>query len=260
MPELTVEQLNEFINEIVDTFHKNRLKKIQEITLSHTLRHKNPYLLKCKNLNRPDLFVGNTLNSITMSGEETSFGKLLESLAIFICEQKYSGRKSSTPGLDLEFERNAIRYLVSIKSGPFWGNDDQIKKMQENFNSAISRIRQTDRRSQIECVCGCCYGRQDQNKEQKVGFVKKCGQSFWEFLTEDDTFYKRIIEPMGLRAREKDEIFQREFDRVYTRLLTEFIAHFCVDNEINWNKVLEFNSGKIRLSLPRRRRVHRTES
>lgn len=44
--------------------------------------------------------------------------------------------KSAAEGVDLEFNKDGKKYLVSIKSGPNWGNSSQIKKMIDNFNKA----------------------------------------------------------------------------------------------------------------------------
>lgn len=52
------------------------------------------------------------------SNEETVFGDWLEGLAIFINSKVYDGRKSGITGIDLEFDKDGIRYIVTIKSGP----------------------------------------------------------------------------------------------------------------------------------------------
>ena len=33
-----------------------------------------------------------------------------------------------SPGIDLEFDKDGVRYIVTIKSGPNWGNSSQIGK------------------------------------------------------------------------------------------------------------------------------------
>jgi hypothetical protein len=65
----------------------------------------------------------------------------LEGLAIFINHKAFNGRKSSTPGIDLEFYKDNVRYIVSIKSGPNWGNSRQIKKMKTDFTQAKKTLR-----------------------------------------------------------------------------------------------------------------------
>ncbi len=56
------------------------------------------------------------------SNEETIFGDWLEGLAIFINQKVYKGWKSGIPNIDLEFDKESIRYIINIKSGPNWGN------------------------------------------------------------------------------------------------------------------------------------------
>ena len=81
-------------------------------------------------------FVKNILDAHLSSQEETIFGRFLEDLAIFVCSQVYGGRKSAAEGIDLEFETDSTKYIVSIKSGPNWGNSSQVKKLRDNFKRA----------------------------------------------------------------------------------------------------------------------------
>ena len=93
------------------------------------------------------------------SQEETVFGNYLEELAILICKKTYGGIKSSTEGIDLEFEKNGKKYIVAIKSGPNWGNSSQIAKMRADFQRTKKVLRQSDSMPEIVAVNGCCYGK-----------------------------------------------------------------------------------------------------
>ena len=77
------------------------------------------------------------------SQEETIFGGFLEELAIFICAQVYGGQKSSAEGIDLEFIKDGIRYIVSIKSGPNWGNSNQVARLKDNSQKLKGYSEQT---------------------------------------------------------------------------------------------------------------------
>lgn len=175
------------------------------------------------------------------SQEETIFGGFLEGLSVFICGRVFSGKKSSAEGIDLEFERDGIYYIVSIKSGPNWGNSSQIKKMRQNFAQA-KRILGTNTSSKnIVAVNGCCYGQL--NTEDKGDYLKKCGQSFWSFVSGDNNLYTTIIEPLGHRAKERNEEFQIEYGKVINRFTAGFIKVFCQpDGTILWEKLVQFNS------------------
>lgn len=186
------------------------------------------------------MLVKQLLDAHLSSQEETVFGDFLEALAIYVCEESFGGRKSATEGIDLEFEREGNRYVVSIKSGPNWGNSSQIKKMKDYFRQARRISKQ-----QLVAVNGCCYGRD--NKPNKGDFQKLCGQPFWELISGDMTMYQRIIEPLGTRAKERNEEFEAEYAKVINRFTAQFIRDFCrPDGAIDWDRVVAFNSAASR--------------
>jgi len=219
------------------------LESLAGLKLQKVLRRKTPYLYKAKFVTSAPELIKAILDAHLSSQEEAIFGSFLEGLAIFICERVYSGKKSSAEGIDLEFEHGGIRYIVSIKSGPNWGNSGQIKKMRQNFLQA-KRILGTNRSAKnIVAVNGCCYGQE--RIEDKGDYLKRCGQSFWEFVSGDDRFYTTIIEPLGHKAKERNEAFQMEYGKVINCFTAEFIKIFCQpDGTILWNKLVEFNSAR----------------
>ena len=101
-------------------FHQKRLDKLEELQLSQVLRRKNPYLFRAKDVATAAEFVKQLVDAHQSSSEEALFGDFLEGPAISICSRAFKGRKSATEGIDLEFERDGHRYVVSIKSGPNW--------------------------------------------------------------------------------------------------------------------------------------------
>ena len=77
-------------------------------------------------------------------------------------------------------------------------------------------------------------------------YPKKCGQSFWSFVSGDNDFYITIIEPLGHKAKERNEAFQIEYGKVINRFTAEFIKDFCqADGTILWDKLVQFNSAVI---------------
>lgn len=170
------------------------------------------------------------------------FGAFLEQLAIFVCERVYSGRKSATTGIDLEFERDGSLYLVSIKSGPSWGNKSQIEKMRDYFKKARQTLATNARKRTVVCVNGCCYGRGDRKYDD---YTKLCGQSFWSLVSGDDDLYVKIIKPLGHQARERNDTFQKQYAAVANRFTAEFSKRFCLPSgDIDWNTLVQFNSGR----------------
>lgn len=195
MKPITQQQIVDYVEANIQEFHQRRLKKLQELKLMDVVKRKNPYLFKAKNINTAQDFVKTILEAHLSSQEETIFGGFLEGLAIFICEQVYSGQKSAAEGIDLEFERDNIRYIVSIKSGPNWGNSNQVKKMRDNFKKAKRILRTNTSLVNVVAVNGCCYGKNQ--SPDKGDYLKLCVQKFWEFISGDNNLYTELIEPLG---------------------------------------------------------------
>lgn len=233
-------QLTAFIEEHIPHFHEKRLQSLEGLKLKAVLERKNPYLFKAKYVeSAPDL-IKQLLDAYLSSQEETIFGDFLESLAIEVCSRVYGGRKSTTEGIDLEFHRGEIRYIVSIKSGPNWGNSSQIKKMREHFKQARRIYGQS---KHLIAVNGCCYGRNA--KPVKGDYQKLCGQAFWELISGEAAMYQDIIEPLGHQAKARNEQFLAAYAKVINRFSAGFIAEFCQpDGAIDWPELVAFNSSR----------------
>ena len=241
MKPITQQEITDYVEANIQDFHQRRLENLQKLKLMAVVKRKNPYLFKAKNINTAQDFVKTILDAFLSSQEEGIFGGFLEGLAIFICSQVYGGQKSSAEGIDLEFERDSIRYIVSIKSGPNWGNSSQIAKLRDNFRK-VKRILSTNTSSaNVVAVNGCCYGKD--RRPDKGDYLKLCGQKFWAFISGDDNLYIDIIEPLGHQAKEKNEQFMQEYAKVVNKFTSEFIRTFCdADGSILWEEIVKFNS------------------
>jgi Type II restriction endonuclease EcoO109I len=137
MSKLTYPEIFDYIStQIIEPFYEFRVAKINEVKLNEVLKRKNPYLFKAKNITTAQDLVTEILRAHISSQEETVFGNYLEELAILICSKAYGGIKSSSPGIDLEFEKEGKKYIVAIKSGPHWANSNQTSKMKLDFQRA----------------------------------------------------------------------------------------------------------------------------
>ena len=211
MASVTVREITKFIEENIPEFHRKRLESLAGLKLQKVLRRKNPYLYRAKFVTSAPELVKVILDAHLSSQEEAIFGGFLEGLAVFICGCVFSGKKSSAEGIDLEFERDGIRYVVSIKSGPNWGNSGQIKKMRQNFSQAKRILGTNTSAKNIVAVNGCCYGQE--SVEDKGDYLKKCGQSFWSFISGDDEFYITIIEPWDTKRKNATKPFRLNMAR-----------------------------------------------
>lgn len=237
--------LNDVVNFVegnIGEFHKRRADSLQALKLAQVLRAKNPYLFKAKNINDAHDLVKLLLDAHLSSQEETIFGEFLEKLAIFVCGKVFDGRKSSAEGIDLEFKRDGVLYMVAIKSGPNWGNSSQIKRMIDNFNQAKRILRMGNKTLNIQAINGCCYGRISQ--PDKGDYLKICGQEFWELVSGNEHLFVDIVEPLGYQAKERNEEFLVEYSRILNLFTQEFMDHFSIDGRIDWDKLVRFNSGK----------------
>nr|MBF0223698.1 cytosolic protein [Desulfobulbaceae bacterium] len=244
MKPITREKIAEYVEQNIPVFHRNRIEKLKKLKLKEVLKRKNPYLFKVKNITTAGDFIKTILDAHLSSQEETLFGGFLEGLSIYICNYVYNGTKSSAEGVDLELEKDNSKYIVSIKSGPNWGNSSQIKKMKDNFRKA-KRILGTNIASShnVIAVNGCCYGKD--NSPDKGEYLKLCGQRFWSFVSGNDNLYTEIIDPLGHKAKEKNDLFFDEYGKVINKFSLEFIEMFCdPTGAIHWEKVIKFNSSE----------------
>ncbi len=225
-------------------FHAKKIEKIRGLTLDDIIKRKNPYLFRAKGSNSAHDFIKSVLDATVSSGEETTSGNFLEGIAIFVCSKVYGGRKSAVKGLDLEFEDGQQKYLVSIKSGPNWGNAGQITNMLTNFNTAKRTLSTSGGGAQTNFVCveACCYG--VDNSPQKLTHFKLCGQRFWKLISGgSEELYRDLIEPLGHLAKERNEEIDLLCSEKLNVFTAAFVVRFCDDGVINWNRLVQFNSG-----------------
>jgi|SRR3990172_9131960 len=252
MEKLNLKDVTLFVEDNIGTFHRKRIASLDTLKLSRVLKRKNPYLFKAKYTLTAEQIIKGLVDAHISSNEETIFGDWLEGLAIFINNKVYGGRKSGVQGIDLEFDRDNIRYIVTIKSGPNWGNSSQIRKMITDFNAARKTLRTSNSRLHVIAVNGCCYGR-DNHPDKNGNYFKYCGQKFWEFISGDSNLYINIIEPLGHKAKEKNDAFMKSYSQMINKFTRQFANEFCKDDgSINWGKLVKFNSAEIEVKKDKR--------
>ena len=240
MKSLNLKDVSQYVEQNIGIFHQKRIQSLDGLKLSQVIKRKNPYLFKAKYVIVAELVLG-LVDAHISSNEETIFGDWLEGLAVFINNKVYDGRKSGITGIDLEFDNNGTRNIVAIKSGPNWGNSSQVAKMKADFKTAKRTLRTSNSQLQIVAVNGCFYGRD--NNPDKGDYFKYCGQLFWDFISGDSELFVKIIEPLGYKAKEKNDDFISLYTQMINKFTKEFMNNFCEDNgEIDWDKIVRFNS------------------
>lgn len=248
MEKLNLKDVSQYVEQNIGIFHQKRIQSLDRLKLRDVLARKNPYLFKAKYVLTAEQIMRGIVDAHISSNEETIFGDWLEGLAVFINSKVYNGYKSGIKGIDLEFDHNGARNIVAIKSGPNWGNSSQTAKMRTDFNTAKKTLRTSNSQLNVIAVNGCCYGRD--NNPDKGDYFKYCGQRFWEFISGDTDLYTEIIEPLGHKAKEKNDDFVQSYSQMINKFTREFSNNFCKDNgEIDWEKLVHFNSG---ITAPKR--------
>ena len=119
----------------------------------------------------------------------------------------------------------------------------QIKKLEDDFKTARRIVRQGDPKARVVAVNGCCYGRD--SRPDKGDYFKYCGQDFWELISGDAEFYKRIIEPLGHKSKRRNKKFAKKYAAVVNRLSKQFADQFCDESgAISWSTLVAFSSAR----------------
>ena len=240
---LNQDELRIFVENCIVDYHEKLLDRLGKLKLSDVLKRKNPYLFKVKSINTSHQLIESILSAYLSSQEEAIFGGTLEEIAIYVCRHTKGGIKSSAEGIDMEFEEGNIRYIVSVKSGPNWGNSSSIAKLKDHFKKAKKILGTNTRQTNVVAVNGCCYGRDD--TPDKGDYLKLCGQRFWSLISGNQDLYTQIIEPLGHQAHNRNEKFYAEYDKVLNKFVRDFANEYCDnDGAIKWESLLEYNSGQ----------------
>lgn len=252
MKKLNYEKLNTFIaSDVIKPFYEIRLTRLKSAKLSDVSKRKNPYLFKAKNIETAGDLAKSILDAFLSSQEETIFGDLMENLAIHVCHKVFNGKKAEEgkyKSVDLIFDRDKRTYIVGIKSGPNWGNSDQVNTMKTNLKIAKKLLRVQLKKTNIVSVNGCIYGRDNNphkvNKNPDLSYYKICGQSFWELISGDDQLYKKIIQPLDKEAKKRDTFFKELYAKKINEMTKDVINLFYTKNNLDWDKIIDYVSKK----------------
>ena len=251
MKKVEYAKLNKFISSnVVKPFYEKRSEKLKTAKVSAILERKNPYLFKTKNIETAGDLAKNILDAFLSSQEETIFGNLMERLAIQVCHEVFGGKKAEEgkyKSVDLIFNRDKKIYVVGIKSGPNWGNADQVSALGENLKAAQKMLKKESKK-EIILVNGCIYGRDTKPHKTKkknsssFEYHKLCGQSFWELISGDEQLYKRIIQPLSKETKKRDEVFKSLYVNKVNEMTKYIVDSFYTKNMLDWDKIIEYVS------------------
>jgi hypothetical protein len=242
-------KVNQYVSELIDdVFYDRRTKKLKEQSpealLIKLLRAKNPYMLRAVNCDTAEKLIRRIIGDSMSSSDEGNFGQFLEELAIKISLEVMDGRKAAASGIDIDAHYDNKRYLIAVKSGRKWGNNQSREKQVQDFRKRVKTLRQSPDVEPV-CILGICYGNLRRSDEVKDVYIELVGERFWTFISGGHKkLYTDLIEPLAKEAKKHEEGYEKEYARTINRLVRLFTPHFVnEEGDIDWKKVVEFNSG-----------------
>lgn len=226
----------------LETFYGTLIGKIDGLNIQKVMKRKNPYLYRAKAMESAAEIVESVLTAFVSSSEETIFGNcFFEPIAIAAS----GGNKALAEGIDIMIQDNEANVIsaIAVKSGPSVFNADSKKRQEQNFMAA-SRLAQ-QAKARYEAYIGYCYGKKKESGRGKPKMYQElAGKQFWQAITGDEDFYKKIITYMGTMPEQYVSEYKESYSKAANRLVREFSNSFCKeDGSIDWEQLVEFNSG-----------------
>jgi len=235
------EAIVQAIANALDEFYSALITKVDKLNIKNIIKRKNPYLFRAKAMNGASQIVDAILAAFVSSSEETIFGNVFfEPIATAAAQ----GQKALAEGVDIMVERDNTIYAIAVKSGTSVFNASSKKKQEQNFMAAQKLAQQAHKR--FVPIIGYSYGKKKISERGLPKFYSElAGQEFWTELTGDDQFYIKLIRFMDTLPEKYVEEFEKSYQKAANRLVKEFANEFCLDDgSIDWEKLVEFNSGK----------------
>lgn len=234
------------LREILEGFGTKVQDKLIDFQLDPmaNLRRKNPFLYRIRGCETPERLALEIVNAYISSSEETMFGEIFERMAIVVAREAHEGRKSSSEAIDLEWDEVGppnTRILVQVKSGPNWGNSQQQRRMLDTFRRATQAYRSNNPDSQVLCVEGCCYGRNE--TRDRGTHLKIVGMDFWSFISKWDACSLALLELVG-------EFSRNGFTRYKESAVTQTVAYLEESAVVTANHMIDWSSLHTLLSNP----------
>lgn len=226
----------------LETFYGTLIEKIDGLNIQKVMKRKNPYLYRAKAMESASEIVESVLTAFVSSSEETIFGNcFFEPIAIAAS----GGNKALAEGIDIMIQDNEANVIsaIAVKSGTSVFNADSKKRQEQNFMAAAKLAQQA--KARYEAYIGYCYGKKKESGRGKPKMYQElAGKQFWQAITGDEEFYKKIITYMGTMPEQYVSEYKESYSKAANRLVREFSNSFCKeDGSIDWEQLVEFNSG-----------------
>jgi hypothetical protein len=229
---LTERQAARLVEEFEAVFARPFASRLLSLRLLDVIRGKNPYLYRASGIRTCEDLVRRVLQDFVSASVEGDFGKFFESVARVV-----SGGVKPVGGgeVDLDIRDGDVARLYAIKSGPKGFNSSSYDKAMRDLNSAERRLRQD--RVRTEKKVAFAYGKRQSSFAD--GIERLSSKQFWAEISGDERFYEKLLQVCGILA----PLYSADMQAPYEGLLREAQELFCVENEIDWDKILKLVSG-----------------
>lgn len=236
-------QACEFLENKINTIHISLIEELQSIELSDIIININPFLLDKMDTKQAGYTVQYFLDKFINSIQEKMILRSIKDTAIFINNLVFGGWKSDLTGIDLEFCRDGLHYIVVINSAPDADNNNSIMKIYNDILIAQRLLKNSYPDVITQPAIGCYFGN-EQNPDQGK-YYKFCGQKFWEFISGEQYLYKHIFKVFRHNTKEEFTEYIVSYSKLINNFTKEFVNDFCnKDGSIDWDRLVEFNSAK----------------
>ena len=107
-------------------------------------------------------------------------------------------------------------------------------------------MKQSRTATNVQPILGICYGKTRTNTWKDTA-IKIVGQNFWHFISKNENLYTDIVEPLGYKAKQHNDKFIKGKNKLLNSFTQEFLKDFCDNGVIEWEKIVQYNSGNLKL-------------
>jgi hypothetical protein len=215
--------VNEIVGKIINSYShntsKSEINKIKEL-ISRT----NPY--RISEYDSDTDFIRDMIKTYLDKSWTTIFGNLMEQIQIEIS----GGVKTNEVGVDIEFPNKNI--YVGSKSGPNWANSSQRKSL-----SIDSQFLKESKNAEVYVVCS--YGKTTQ---KYTHYTQLAGQKGWEFLTNDEQMYSKIMEGFEVNNIYLKNLKKKVFGEIEKGAMGFWTEKFYINGVFQRQKYLDYVS------------------
>ena len=216
-----------------------------DMKLSDLISQTNPYQLIPRHITSSYEVVKLLVDNYLVTREEIFINEFLKQQAVSYAKQIYNAQESDCEGIDLEFMKDGIEFLITIGTTPYPAQSIENENLINTLLIACQSKRKEIPDIPVRAVYGCFYG--VDNQPDKGNYFILCGQQFWEFVSGDPDCYLKIIEPVSKLSFLRNDSCFDEYSRLLNKLEAEFLRDFCTDGLIDWPKLIKLNSGSSRI-------------